>query len=823
MRYFQLFLMFIFSFQLANAEELLFGHLQDIEGEELPFVNIYIENTTIGTTSNANGDYQLKCESTVLGKNLVFQFVGYKTQKRIITAEDFQLPIQVVLKEENYQLNEMVLTDGEYPALRIIRQVIENKEDFNKGLANYSNRAYIKSVMKLDSIPEKLPFFLPQDEPIDSSELGILYLSEALSDYYWQAPDDYKEKMIASKVSGQSNGISFNRVSDMDINFYDDYIEIGGISQRPFISPVANQAFTYYKYKLEGSFYEEGKMIYKVRVSPKRSKDPCFSGYIFIVDGDWVIHSVDLNLNKSVPMEFADHIHFDQQYIHQDNHWLLFSNNMQITLSLFGFAINYDVVNFYSNYVLNTKYTEDFFGNEVFTADEDVNEKDSAFWNQIRPQALTKIEEEDYIEKDSLELYYKSDAYLDSLDQANAKVSVMGVLYGGITLKKRKKYRTIEIDGLLKNLSFNPVEGMRLESRISYEKKHDFDISRKAFKSDLKIAYGFSDKKVKGKLNLNFRPDRIKPLRYGVSLYSDLFTLNDREPIQTDLSSYFTLFEKEHYRKLYKAEGISLAYKNVPLNGLYLSGKLNVSRRTPVENNTNYSWKYKSKEYENNNPEEWERNSLASLDVRFVYRHNQKYETNPRYGKRILSNPNPDLYARFKQGIGLSTETDNYTLLQLGISEEMNLRLLGTTAWDIKGSKFLDKGNLLYLDKVHFMGNETPFLGRDEGSTYTGSLLQSFHLLSFHNRSTENAFVEGHISHHFNGFILNKVPLIRSLKWQLVAGLNTLVEEDKRAYQEAYLGIENIFKILRVDWAVELGENAKINHGILFGIKFNVL
>ncbi len=819
---------FIFLFSLvgiysAIGAKVLHGHVADSGGEALPFVNVYIENSSIGTTTNKDGNFQLKCPSTIEGNTLVFQFVGFRSERILLNEGHFEEGLNIILQEESYQFSDIVLIEGENPADKIIRNVIENKDNINDHLLSYSNRAYLKSVMKLDSIPEKLPFFLPQDEPIDSSELGILYLSEALSDYHWQKPDEYKEKMIASKVSGQSTGISFNRVSDMDINFYDNYIEIGGISQRPFISPISNKAFGYYRYKLEGVFYESGKLINKIKVEPKRKIDPCFTGYIFVVEDDWVLHSIDLNLMKPVPMEFADYIHFDQQYISQDGFWLLFSNNLQIEFSLFGFTINYDVVNFYSNYTLNTDYNNSFFGNEVFSAGEDVTEKDSAFWNQIRPLALTPIEVSDYLEKDSIERYHKSDVYLDSMDRRYAKIDVMDVLYDGVSFRKRKKYRTIEIDGLFKNLYFNPIEGLRWESKVSYIKKYDFDLSRKLYQADGVIAYGLSDKKIKGKLDFTYVPDRIKPVRFGLSIFSDLTTFNDQEPISPMLSSYFSLMEKKHYRKVYQRDGISLSYRDNPLHGLYFKGKLSFLQRSNVLNSTNYSWKFKGQDYAVNNVAPWEDNTQIAVDVKLVYRHNQKYESNPRYGKIILSNPNPDLYLRFKSGIGMGTDGSDYSLLQLGVSEEMNLRLLGKTAWDIKGSTFLSKNNLQLMDKVFFLGNETMLLRSDDRGTYSGSILQSFHLLPFHSSATDKAFIEGHVSHHFNGFVLNKVPFLRTLKWQLVAGADGLLEEGEKPYTEGYIGIENIFKFLRVDWAVELGENFKTNHSLLFGLKLNLL
>jgi hypothetical protein len=238
-------------------------------------------------------------------------------------------------------------------------------------------------------------------------------------------------------------------------------------------------------------------------------------------------------------------------------------------------------------------------------------------------------------------------------------------------------------------------------------------------------------------------------------------------------------------------------------------------------NTEDYSWRHKSDPYPANNLEVWTEDEIITGELSVVYRHNQKYESNPMYGKQILESPNPDVYMRYKQVIGLSDDAPDYQLLQLGISEETDLKLAGSLIWDLKGSSFLSKENLKFLDYAHFVGNEVPFLHSHSRGTFSGSVLQGFHVLPFFTNSTDQNFVEYHVAQHFNGFILNKIPFVRKLKWQLVSGVNGLVVQDEKPYTEWYVGIENIFKVLRVDWGVELGENFDTNHSILIGVQFN--
>ena len=103
------------------------GTVKDKDGNPLPFVNIYIENTYIGTTSNELGKYEL---NTTEQKNihLIFQYLGFKTQKHVLNITSFPYEFDVTLYEEDFQLKEVVVMNGENPANDIIRNAIKSKK-----------------------------------------------------------------------------------------------------------------------------------------------------------------------------------------------------------------------------------------------------------------------------------------------------------------------------------------------------------------------------------------------------------------------------------------------------------------------------------------------------------------------------------------------------------------------------------------------------------------------------------------------------------------------------------------------------------------------
>src|SRR5690606_5290524 len=186
---------------------------------------------------------------------------------------------------------------------------------------------YSRGLIRIKNAPEKF-FGQELDEfmvGLDSTRSGILYLSETISEIEYQYPDKLKEKISASKVSGDDNGFSFNTASDVNFNFYNNTIELGN----QIISPIADYAFNYYNYKLEGVFYDDkGHLINKIKVIPKRKNDRVFSGLIYIVENQWTIYALELGITgiqAQIPPAEIITITQNFSYSETDQIWVLIS------------------------------------------------------------------------------------------------------------------------------------------------------------------------------------------------------------------------------------------------------------------------------------------------------------------------------------------------------------------------------------------------------------------------------------------------------------------------------------------------------------------
>ena len=118
-----------------------------------------------------------------------------------------------------------------------------------------------------------------------------------------------------------------------------------------------------------------------------------------------------------------------------------------------------------------------------------------------------------------------------------------------------------------------------------------------------------------------------------------------------------------------------------------------------------------------------------------------------------------------------------------------------------------------FIDYEHFEGNQTIILKQSWGK----QSWVPFNTLNYFDYSTNDYYISGRIEHHFNGWIFNKLPLIRKIKFQILAGTSVLYSGDNGLFSEFFIGAENIFNALRFDLVTNY-QNGKINPLIRIGV-----
>lgn len=815
-------LAFLFCFVSFLSFSQIKGTITDSNNKPLPSVNIFIENTFTGTTTNEAGIYELNL-SKLGDYRIVFQYLGYKTLKKSITVDKFPFTLNVQLVEEEISLNEVVINSNENPADKIMQKAIENRKKNLEKIVSYKADFYSRGLIRIKNAPEKI---LGQEigdlgGGLDSTRSGIIYLSETISKIEFLRPDKLKEKISASKVSGDDSGFSFNTAVDADFNFYENTIDLGN----QLVTPIANNAFTYYRYKLEGIFYDDkGNLINKIKVTPRRDNDPVFSGYIYIVEDQWTIYALELDitgLQARIPAADVLSIQQDFSYSEKDQIWAKISQTLDFKYGIFGIKGDGRFTYVYSNYVFNPEITKKDFGREILSFEEEANKKDSLFWKTIRPVPLTTEEITDYVTKDSIQVIRESKTYKDSIDRVSNRFK-FGNLISGYNYSNTYEEWNAGITSPVSAISFNTVQGWNANVGGYYRKNYD------KFKRFLSVGgnvnYGFSDDRLRGTVYSTYKFNNISRAFLTVSAGVTAQQFNDSEPISKALNTAFSLFDEKNFMKIYDKSFVEISHAEELFNGFRLNSKVSYQRRKALFNTTDQVWYPKDyREYTSNNPMDpsgygiapFETHNIVKLDLNGRFSFGQDYFSYPDGKFNIPNSKYPTLYIGYEKGFASSVSDYNFDLVKMRLTQSFNIQDKGKLEYNFKAGKFFHGDNIAFMDYHHFNGNQT-HIG-------AGSYLNVFNNLPYYSLSTNDSYMELHAEHDFNGFILGKIPLLNKLNFNLVIGAHALAIPDSKPYQEYTVGLDNIgwgkFRFLRLDY-VRSYQGGFQSDAWMFGLKF---
>lgn len=777
---------------VANSQTIK-GKVTNKKGENLAFSSILIKGTPNGTTANATGNYTI---SVVKGKyTIICQYIGYKEVEKSIKV-DGDVTVNFELEEQQYNLADVVVkNNGEDPAYEIIRRAIAKREDYLNENKKYEVDVYIKGQIQLRNYPKKFFGETVDFEDGDSSKRKMILLSETVAKYYYAGRDQQKIDVLSTRVSGQSDGFGFS--SPQIISFYQNNVNLGrGLNPRGFVSPIANNALSFYKYKFDGTFFENGKMINRIQVIPKRKYEPLFSGYINIIEDEWRIQSVKLKCLKEQQMQFLDTLVVEQLYVPLKNTWVIKQQVVYPAGKFFGFDFFGSFVQVYDKFNVNPKWDKKFFDNTLLKFYDSSNKRTKNYWDSIRPLPLLEAEARDYVKKDSLEQVRKDPKYLDSLDKKNNKITFGKLVLTGQNFNNEKKKSNISITPLLRSLlNFNTVEGLVTNIEINYNKRFE---GRKSINISPNIRYGISNTRlnISNTVSYNFGKEYFNNLT--VSGGKNVFQFDNTNPISAFNNTLSTLNWTRNYMKIYEAWFAKANYTAGLGNGLTATFGFNFQNRTALENTTDYKWKEREgRMYTTNFPTNLTSTNLPqhnsfTLNAQITWRPGSKYVEFPDR-KVQLGSRFPVLTASLVKGVNnvLGSDVD-FTKWKFGISDNLNMKLGGRLSYNIELGGFFNKNKVFVPDMNHVLGNQTAF-----ASPY----LQGFQTMQYYSFSnTDNFYRAGFIEYHLNGLITNKIPGFKKLNWFLVVGANAIyLDESKRGYYEAFIGLENIFKVLRID------------------------
>lgn len=827
MRFLLIFAVFLFTCKI-HAQNILTGVVTDISDEPVAFASIYIKGSYTGTNTNMDGSYYLKLPKAGTYE-ITYQSLGFKTQTITITAADKEVVQNIKLVEEQTSLDAIVVSSGENPANRVIREAIKNREANRKKFSSYTADFYSRGLWKLENVPEK---FLGQEVgdlegSIDSlTRSGIIYLSETVSEIAYNAPNDFKEHIIASKISGDDNGFSVNTAESANFDFYNNNIDLNN----RIVSPIADYAFSYYNYKLLGTFYDDNKfLINKIEVKSKRPKDNTFDGIIYIVEDQWTIEGLELTtLGENINIPVIKKLTFVQNFTYEPSSgdWVKRSQTIDFAFGLFGFNGNGRFFANYTGYNFKPVFTKKSFGPQVLSFEKDSNKKDADYWNQKRPVPLTLEETKDYIKKDSIATVRNDPKYKDSIDQKNNRFTMLKLLRG-YSYRNSAKNERYGYDGILSVAAFkgfNTVQGFVIGTGLSYSKGYDENYNRNLYvKSN--INYGVSDDRLRYDATAGYKFNSINRRTISLSGGTQVRQINNAEPISTFENTISTLFLEQNFAKFYEVDFANVGYSEEIANGFYLSGNAGFEQRQPLFNTTDQTFYPRSNvEYSSNNPLVLD-NRVVNIDTHSIFkatvgltiRPGQKYQSYPDQKFNIANEKYPTISLRYEGGYGANRDGYDFHQFSASVYQGFNMGNVGRTSYWVNGGTFLNGNNISFVDAQHFNGNRL--------RVKTTALNQyGFGLLPYYDYSTSGDYAQVHLQHDFKGFILGKIPGINRLNYDLILSGKALLT-DRKPYFEASAGIDNIgfgkFRPFRLDYVHSMTSERTYGAFIL-GISFGL-
>lgn len=805
---------FLFLPFFLNAQFTIRGKIFAADNKEaLPFVPIIIKGTNFGAQADFDGNFIIK--ATKLGDSVVATYVGYKRMARAINknlaVQEINFPLENV---GGVALDEVVVKAGDNPAHRIIRNCVRSKEKNDRNnLIAYDYETYNKLEFDLNRIPKEMrekkllkPIKFVFDN-VDSSFSGEkpslpFFIIENLSQFYYKkSPTRKKEIVIASKITGIENASVSQVLGDMyqNINIYNNNILVFN-KQLP--SPVSENGLFYYKYYLEDSAFENNQYIYHIRFKPKRVQELSFTGNIWIADTTWGVKRLEMSLPKDANINFINSVNVVQEFSYTDSVWMLSKDRLIIDFAPTKKAIGFygRKTTSYKKITINQPKSDKFyeFADKIIV-EEGATKKSDEFWAENRHDSLTQRE---------LKIFKMIDT-IQSLPIYKTWVDVFYLLVAGY-----KKVNNFEIGPYSNLVSYNRVEGTRIRfgGRTS-------DLFSKWYELSGYVAYGLLDEKWKYALGFrSFLSKKPNRQIVGMNYRSDNEILGQSTNGFSQDNVLASLFRSSPLTNLTRVDKVEAYYQREWFPGLTTKTSLTGRQFTALGTN---SYQYLKKDGAVGQRESIN-NTEARINIRFAWK--EKY-VGEGFDRLSIGTIYPIVQVNYAKSLQNAFKGEyDYHKLAINVSDRIRITpILGYTDYTIEGGKIW--GVVPYpLMELHG-GNQTYIYD-----------YMAFNMMKYY-EFVSDQFVSAAIFHHFEGLFLNKVPFLRKLKWREVATVksvwgtvndknrttllfpSTLSSFNKGPYAEASIGIENIFKVFRIDafWRLNYQSARSVDN---FGLKF---
>jgi hypothetical protein len=790
----------LFSMLYAGAQnKVLTGFVKDTHSEEaVAFASVKFKNSTTGRLTDSSGVFHFSIKEWP-SDTLEITCVGY--QPYYYAIDKSKDSIRVVITMERGTFNEGVKVKTRVnKGLLLWRKIVQHKPQNNPyRFDNFSYELYNKLELDIKNFNfNKLARFKPFrpvgeliKQNVDSSESGSTYLptylTESLSDYYFQKkPLKRREVIKAANTNGIKNESMIKFLGGMDqvVNVYNNFIPV---FDKQFVSPASENGDLYYNYIVTDTQTMGSSRFYHLVFTPRRKGTNTFEGDGWIHAGTFAIQRMNLRLGKEANINFLETLSMIQEFTQlDDSTWFVSKDKFVADISPIGKekpGVIGRKTSTYRNIVVNDTSVENQLSlnkklEEIITL-PGAAEKDKSFWEESRHEDLSNSEKGIIRMIDTL---LNAPVFQKFTNQLNFIAT--GYMNIG----------NFQIGPWYNWMTSNSWEGFRM--RFDFGTNHHFD---KKWWWHTYLAYGFGDKKLKGKGELFYLPKK-HPRFYLYGSYT-----NDLD------------FGQNYYGEVTQDNIFALAVRkqNIPLKFLKIKEKrfelFNENRAgfstlfsithknyTPLKNLLS-----KDSFIVTNGREPL---TSAEVSVRFRFAYLEKFLENT-FFRTSLGSPYPIGELTLTKGVsGFFKSSYDYTKLSGSISDNIKTPPFGSISYQVYGGKTF--GTLPYVLLDIAPGNELYYYNK-----YAFNMMNRFEFI-------HDEYAGINFEHNIGNGIFRLFPKLKFRQFWTAKMLwgslsesnkafnfkdgNTFQTLDGKTYLEMGTGIDNIFRFLRVDFVWRL-------------------
>ena len=824
------FLIYFLCTLCSTAQEAIIkGTVTDsITGEALPYASLIFKGTTIGTATDMNGHFELTLPERT--QMLEISYLGYKTKQMNITPQysgrlDIGLsPDDIALQEVTVKPKKEKYSKKDNPAVEFVKQMIERRKENSPQNKNYYQYdQYEKILIGLNEFEQKskrngkASKFNFLNEYVDTLESGTTILpimeKEKIETILYRKEPKSEKRIVRGQ---QSSGVDEILAQDGVQQFLDEVLKDVDIFQnniplflQRFVSPLSNIGPNYYKYYLLDTLMVNNHKCVDLGFIPFNSETFGFTGHLYVtLDSTYFIQKAILNVPKDINLNFVSKMSIEQTFERTDDHTRLITKDdiiVHFKLTEDSKGMYARRLNKYSNHMFEEPETgyhlRAFAQSQPVITLDNAHQQSEHFWKEIRPQEAirknNKSIKEMMTELRSVPLFYYTE-------------KAIAILFSGyVQTHKDIQKSKFEVGPMNSTIGGNELEGFRMRVGGGTTPQFNKHLFLEGY-----TAYGFKDEKLKydiaAEYSFNERKQYLKEFpRHSIRLSHsyDVYKLGEQYTNTSKDNMLLSIKRINDLRATYQRQ-TEIGYIREHYNG--------ISYGINLRNRQEYATEYAS----------FQQKKAGGIVTPIKHYNMSTMELKFRYGK------NEKFYQSRNVRIPITYDAFIFNLSHVMAKKDFLGSAYDYHRTDIGFQKRFWFSAFGYLDAIVKAGkvwNEVPYpllILPNANMSYTiqPETYTNMNPLEFIN----DEYASWDLTYYMNGNLLNRIPLIKKLRWREVfcfRGLwgnltdknnpNMNEEElflfprgtyqmEKTPYMEASIGIENIFNAVRVDYVRRL-------------------